>query len=412
MYQFSPEHGLGTIALHAEEGPHALEAHASPIYQTSVFGFKDVVSGAGIVNKTEPGYYYTRLGNPNLDQVARKIAILEAVDLLRASPEMGIDGLAEGKVFSSGMAAITTTILACLTNERTIIAQDRLYGHTYKFLKDMAPKLGIEVVWVQDISEAGWEAAFRQHPRARLAYAESPVNPSMSIVDLRMVAEVAHKYGAWLMVDNTFATPFCQRPMTLGADVVVHSTTKYLSGHGVVIGGAAVTRHLDFAESVLNQYALELGGVPSPFDSWLVNMGLKTFELRMQRHCENAMGVAHYLETHPKVKQVFFPGLESDPGHTIARQQMHAYGGMLAFELDGGLRAGEQLLNSVKVMSLAVSLGNVDTLIQHPASMTQASVPHSERLKMGVSDGLVRLSVGVENLDDLISDLDHALAVV
>lgn len=412
MYQFSPDHGIGTIALHAEEGPHALDAHAPPIYQTSVFGFKDVAGGAGIVGKKEPGFYYTRLGNPNLEQIARKIAILEAIDLLRANPEVNIDGLVAGRVFSSGMAAITTTILACLTDERTVVVQERLYGHTYTFLQDLAPKFGIEVIWVRDISEAGWEAAFRQHPQARLAYAESPVNPSMSIVDLRLVAEIAHNYGAWLMVDNTFATPYCQRPLTLGADVVVHSTTKYLSGHGTVIGGATVTRHLDFAERSLHQYALEMGGVPSPFDSWLVNMGLKTFELRMQRHCENAMGIASFLEQHPKVGRVYYPGLDNDSGHPIARQQMHAYGGMLAFELKGGLQAGERLLNSVKVMSLAVSLGNVDTLIQHPASMTQASVPRPERLKMGVSDGLVRLSVGVENLDDLISDLEQALSGV
>jgi methionine-gamma-lyase len=412
MYQFSPEHGMSTIAIHAEEEPNALGAHVSPIFQTSVFGFSDVDSGAGIVDKTQSGYYYTRLGNPNLQQIARKIAVLEAGDLLRAQPEARLEEVAAGRVFSSGMAAITTTILAHFTKGSTLIAQQRLYGNTYNFLQDIAPKLGIEVVWVQDLSADGWQAAFREHPQATLAYAESPVNPSMAVVDLAMVAEIAHQHGAWLMVDNTFATPYCQRPLSLGADVVVHSTTKYLSGHGVVIGGVAITRHTEFANQALHQHALILGGVPSPFDCWLVNMGLKTFELRMQRHCENALGIAHYLQMHPKVERVYYPGLESDPGHLIANRQMHRYGGMLSFELKGGFQAGKRLLNSVKVMSLAVSLGIVDTLIQHPASMTHASVPQEQRLKMGISDGLVRLSVGLEDMVDLIADLDQALAII
>jgi methionine-gamma-lyase len=410
MYQFSPDHGMSTIAIHAEEGPHAQWAHVSPIYQTSLFGFPDVDSGAEIVGRKQPGYYYTRLGNPNLEQIARKIAVLEAGDLLRAQPGAQLDEVAAGRAFSSGMAAITTTILARFTKGSTLVVQDRIYGNTYNFLQDIAPKLGIEVVWVRDVSEEGWQEAFREHPQATLAYTESPVNPSMSVIDLAMVAEIAHQHGAWLMVDNTFATPYCQRPLSLGADVVIHSTTKYLSGHGAVIGGAIVTRHPDFANQTLHQHALILGGVPSPFDCWLVNMGLKTFELRMQRHCENALGIARYLQAHPKVEQVYYPGLDSHPGYSIVKRQMHEYGGMLSFELEGGLEAGMRLLNNVKVMSLAVSLGNVDTLIQHPASMTHAGVPRKERLKMGISDGLVRLSVGLEDIEDLITDLDHALA--
>jgi methionine-gamma-lyase len=409
MYQFSPEHGMSTVILHAEEGPHALNAHVSPIYQTSVFGFPDVASGAGIVDRSQPGYYYTRLGNPNLDQIARKITMLEASDLLRLQPEASLEDVAAGRVFSSGMAAITTTILALFTRGSTLVVQERLYGNAFNFLQDIAPELGIEVVWVRDLSPDGWQAAFREHPQARLAYAESPVNPTMSIVDLARVAEIAHQHDAWLMVDNTFATPFCQRPLSLGADVVVHSTTKYLSGHGAIIGGIAVTRHPDFADQVLRQHALVLGGVSSPFDCWLLNLGLKTFELRMQKHCENALAIARYLQAHPRVERVYYPGLESDPGHSIASQQMHAYGGMLSFELAGGLEAGKRLLESVKVMSLAVSLGNVDTLIQHPASMTHAGVPPQDRLKMGITEGLVRLSVGIENGDDLIADLEQAL---
>jgi methionine-gamma-lyase len=231
----------------------------------------------------------------------------------------------------------------------------------------------------------------------------------MLVVDLAMVAELAHNRGAWLMVDNTFATPYCQRPLSLGADVVVHSTTKYLSGHGVIIGGMVVSTHLDYMRQDLLQMLKTLGAASSPFDAWLANLGLKTFELRMQRHCENALAIARYLRDHPAVAQVYYPGLESHPGHEIAKKQMYAYGGMMSFELAGGMQAGEALMNRTRVATLTVSLGTVDSLIQHPASLTHSSVPAEERLKMGITDGLVRFSVGVENVGDLIADLDQAL---
>ena len=232
----------------------------------------------------------------------------------------------------------------------------------------------------------------------------------MAIVDLKAVAEIAHHHNAWVMVDNTFASPYAQRPLSLGADVVLHSTTKYLSGHGTIVGGAAVSRHVDWVHGPLTSLLKTLGGTAAPFDCWLTNLGLRTFELRMQRHCENAMQVAGYLEDHPKVARVFYPGLESHPDHKLAKKQMYAFGGMMSFELKGGLAAGEALLNHVKMMTLAVSLGNTDTLIQHPASMTHANVPREERLKIGLTDGLVRLSVGVENVEDILRDLDQALA--
>jgi methionine-gamma-lyase len=231
----------------------------------------------------------------------------------------------------------------------------------------------------------------------------------MALVDLAGVAETAHRHKAWLMVDNTFASPYCQRPLTDGADVVLHSTTKYLSGHGLVIGGTVISRHVGWVRKELYGLLKVLGGSASPFDAWLANIGLKTFELRMQRHCENAMLVARYLENHPKVERVYYPGLESHPDHALARRQMHDYGGMIAFELKGGMRAGEALMNHVETCTLAVSLGNVDTLIQHPASMTHSAVPREERLNAGITDGLVRLSVGIENVEDIIRDLDCAL---
>jgi methionine-gamma-lyase len=234
----------------------------------------------------------------------------------------------------------------------------------------------------------------------------------LQCVDLKGVAAVAHQHGCWLMVDNTFATPYCQRPLSLGADIVVHSTTKYLSGHGVIIGGAVVSPHVKFIRNELKLILKTIGASPSPFDAWLLNLGLKTFELRMQRHCENALVLARYLEKHPKIERVYYPGLESHADHEIASRQMSSYGGMISFELVGGVSAGEKLMNSVQLISLAVSLGMVDSLISHPASMTHAGVPRDERLKMGLTDGLVRFSVGIENVEDIVADLDQALVQI
>jgi methionine-gamma-lyase len=265
------------------------------------------------------------------------------------------------------------------------------------------------VVWVPDASLSRWESAFEQHPDAKLAYAETPANPTMAVVDLQAIGELAHQHGAWLAVDNTFASPYCQRPLSLGADIVMHSTTKFLSGHGTLTGGAVVSSHPAYIHDELYKLVKILGGIPSPFDAWLANLGLKTFELRMQRHCENALQVAHFLASHPGVAQVHYPGLESDPGHEIASRQMHAYGGMLSFELKGGMEAGIQLMERVKLATLAVSLGMVDTLIEHPASMTHGPVAKADRLKQGITDGLVRLSVGIENLADILTDLEQAL---
>ncbi|MFZ0534040.1 MAG: aminotransferase class I/II-fold pyridoxal phosphate-dependent enzyme [Anaerolineales bacterium] len=409
MYHFSANHSISTLVTHVGEDDNPHHTHVTPIYQTSTFNFPDVATGAGIVARTEPGYYYTRLGNPNLDHLARKIAILEGLDLIRLQPETNPDSLVAGQVFTSGMAAITAVLFSQLKAGDFIVSQEAVYSATFTFLKVIAPTLGIQVEWVRDLSQAGWEAAFNAHPDAKLAYAETPANPTMAVVDLMRVAEIAHHHGAWLAVDNTFATPYCQRPLSLGADIVVHSTTKFLSGHGALTGGAVISSHLDYIHKTLYTFVKVLGGIPSPFDSWLANLGLKTFELRMQRHCENAMEVARFLSTHPAVATVYYPGLEDDPGHAIATRQMHAFGGMLSFELKGGMQAGIRLMERVRMATLAVSLGNVDTLIEHPASMTHGPVPRQDRLSQGITDGLVRLSVGIENLPDILADLEQGL---
>jgi methionine-gamma-lyase len=404
-----PRHGIGTLVTHISEMHNPLNAHVTPIYQTSTFNFPDVQTGAARFRGEEPGYIYTRLNNPNLEQLALKLSVLEGLDLLRAQPERPVEEICCGQVFASGMAAITAAILARVMSGQTIIAQENIYSATYSFLHDLATQYNIEVIWVTDLIPEQWERAFQDHPQAVLAYAETPANPNLAIVDVAAVASIAHRAGAWLMVDNTFATPYCQRPLTLGADIVVHSTTKYLSGHGLVIGGAVVSSRVEYVRGELSQMFKILGGCPSPFDAWLVNIGLKTFEVRMQRHCENALQVAIYLESHPKVARVYYPYLPGYPDYLLAKQQMSAGGAMIAFELKGGMDAGVALMEHVRVSTLAVSLGNVDSLISHPASMTHSTLSPEVRQEMGISDGLVRYSIGIENAADLISDLDQAL---
>lgn len=414
MTAISPKHGIGTIATHAAQGENQHHAHVTPIYQTSTFCFPDVKTGSAIFKGEKEGYVYSRVGNPNASQAAQKIAILEGIDLLRSDSGGPVEEVVAGRLFSSGMAAISTAILARVRAGETIIAQQCLYGNSFTFLYDLAPRLGINVVWLNCGDVENWQAAFEAHPEAVLAYTETPANPTMEIINLREVVEIAHAHEAWVMMDNTFATPYCQRPLTLGCDVVLHSTTKYLSGHGLIIGGAVVSTHLDYMHKGGDQIGIVskvLGASPSPFDAWLLDIGLKTFELRMQRHCENGMQIARWLSDHPKVGVVHYPGLEEHPGHEVAQSQMfNGFGSMISFELKDGFEAGASLMDRVGLATLAVSLGNVDTLIQHPASMTHASVPREEREKMGVSDGLVRLSVGIENVEDLIADLDQALA--
>lgn len=401
--------GLTTFLTHYSEGDNAENAHITPIYQNSVFAFDDADSGAAIASGEHPGYYYTRLNNPNHTQLARKLAALEAWDLFRQNTEIPPDDLVGGLVFASGMAAVTAAVLSCLEAGQTVLTQAALYDGTYLFFKNLAPKYGINVIWVTDNTEEGWLQAFDANPDAKLAYIETPVNPSLRLTDIKMVVCLAKQYGAKVAVDNTFATPFCQRPLTMGADIVVHSTTKYLSGHGQVLGGAAITTDLDLLKGPLYQIYKIMGATPSPIDTWMANIGLKTFELRMKRHCQNALRVARRLEVHPAVDRVYYPGLTSHPDHELAQVQMSDYGGMIAFDLKGGLEAGKRMMDNIRVATLAVSLGNVDTLVQHPASMTHRNTPREKRLAAGITDGLVRLSVGIEEPNDITRDLLGAI---
>ncbi len=408
--QLPPTAALATQAIHAGEMHDALGAHISPIYQTSTFTFEDMAQAERIASGQEAGYIYTRRSNPTRDVLERKIAVLEGRNLIRQARAQGDDDFTVSALaFATGMAAVSSAVLALVRAGDHVIGQDVLYGSTEHLLANVLPRYGVTTSTVggTDMGELGRE--LEAHPNTTVVYIETPANPTMKIVDIAAVAEVAHTHGAKVVIDNTFATPCLQRPLELGADVIVHSTTKYMCGHGLVLGGVVVSTDAAWVEEQLGTMLRFLGGVPSPFDCWLVNLGLKTLPLRMKQHCANAMAVARFLESHPKVHAVYYPGLESFPGHAVAAKQMDDFGGMMSFDLKGGYEAGVRLMDGVRLCTLAVSLGNVDTLIQHPASLTHRVVPPEVRQRVGITDGLIRLSVGLEDAADIIADLEQAL---
>jgi methionine-gamma-lyase len=414
--KIKPTHGLGTIVNHIGEGGHDRKAHLMPIYQTSTFGFDTVEDAGDVFAGRKKGYAYTRTSNPNMDHLANKIAYMEGIDLIKAQPDTAPSEIVLGKVTASGMGATSAAVLAKIGAGDKAIVQRGLYGNSFKWWYELAPRLGIEVVWVSDTRPEHLEDILSQHGDAKLIFLETPSNPNIEVVDLEHLVKSAHQHGIWVMVDNTFATPYHQRPLNFGCDVVLHSTSKYISGHGQVIGGAIVSTHLDYmapgGSGVGLTYKM-LGVAPSPQDTWLINVGLKTFELRMQRHAANALAVATWLQAQRKVEAVFYPGLPTNPYHELAKKQMiNGFGGMLSFKISGGVENGMAFANAVTIPTLAVSLGNVDSLIQHPASMTHSATPKEEREKAGITDNIIRLSVGIENIEDLIEDLDNALKQV
>ncbi|GAB4571177.1 MAG: methionine gamma-lyase [Anaerolineae bacterium] len=393
---------MSTAAIHGGSHANPTHAHTIPIFQSSTYRFDSVAHGQALWKEEQEGYIYGRLSNPNVDATAATIAALEGINL----PEQPY-----GLLAGSGMAAISTVLTALLQQGDTIVSQRALYGGTHTLLTRYLPQYGIDHVVFNGPDLDSLDVVLARHHNTRVVYIETPANPTMALTDIAGVAERAHAADALVVVDNTFATPYIQRPLELGADIVVHSTTKYLTGHGTVVGGAIVTRHESLYLERLLPTLHTYGGVAGPTDAWLTGLGLKTFTLRMARHCENGLAVAKYLAGHPAVQTVYYPGLETFPQYALACQQMDAFGGMLSFELRGGYKAGERLMDAVKLCTLAVSLGAVDTLIAHPASMMHFKVPPQQRAQMGISDGLVRLSVGLEDVEDIIADLAQALDV-
>lgn len=394
---------IETICAQADHPPKdPYGSHTMPLYQTSTFRFETAEAGRRFFAH-EPGgasHGYSRLSNPTVERVEEVIAKLEALD---------IEETAEALLFGSGMAAITTA-LAALGHGKKVLAQQTLYGCTSQFLQEEAESLNIGVVHVDPTDISAVKEAFLSHDDIAVVYLESVANPTTRVPDIEFIATIAHDHGAVVMVDNTFATPYHLRPLSWGADLVAHSTTKFLNGHGTVVGGALVAKKGFFDSTEMRRYRKNFGGISGPFDAWLTLMGLKTFPLRMKQHNENGQKVAAWLKDHDSVAYISYVG---DPDHpdaqTVRKQMTGGYGGMIAFELKGGIEAGRRMMDRVKLCSLAVSLGTADTLIQHPASMTHSVVKPEIRTSSGITDGLVRISVGIESAEDIISDISQAL---
>lgn len=366
-------------------------ALSPPIYQTSTFAFRDADHGARLFKGEETGYIYTRISNPTIELLASKIALLESAQA--------------GSVFASGLAAIFNIVVSTVKSGENVVSDDTIYGGTYTLFKNVLPDLGIKVTFVDTSDIDQVDAAINE--RTKLLFTETPANPTLKIIDIARCADLAHRKGIPLCVDNTFATPYLQRPIEFGADIVVHSATKYFGGHGDIIGGVVVGTQ-DFVKNMWKR-AKDIGASISPFNAWLILRGLKTLAVRMEKHCSNTQKIVEFLTKHDKVEHVYYPGLKSHPGYEVACRQMRGFGGMVAFDVKGGKEAGKTIMNSVKLCTLAVSLGDVDTLIEHPGSMTHSGYSESELLESGIKPGFVRLSVGLEHPDDIIDDLDQAM---
>lgn len=392
--KFYPK-GFGTLAIHAGNfEKETFGALATPIYQSSTFYFDSCEQGGKRFAGEEGGYIYTRLGNPTTTVLEEKVAALEGAEACCA--------------VGSGIGAVTSCLWSIAAAGKHIVADKALYGCTFAYLNHGMTRYGVEVSFIDTADLKQVKKALK--PNTCCVYLETPANPNLKITDLKAVSKIAHDYNPEIMVvcDNTFATPYLQRPLDLGCDAVIHSGTKYLNGHGDVIAGF-VCGNKDFITTV-KFFGLKdmTGAVMDPFAAFLILRGLKTMEVRMKRHCESAQAIAEYLEKHPKVEKVYYPGLKSHEGHEIAAKQMHGgYSGVIAFEVKGGMQAGIKFCNSLKLATIAVSLGDAETLIEHPASMTHSPYSPEERAAAGISDGLVRLSVGLENVEDIIADLEQ-----
>lgn len=366
-----------------------------PIYQTSTFRFRDAEHGAACFAGKEKGYIYTRIANPTIKALEDNIAELEG----------GFGGIAT----SSGMAAASTLYLALLNQDQHIISTDAIYGPARSIIENHFSRFGVEFSYIDTSEPDNIIKSIRKN--SKVLYIETPANPTMNLTDLQRCSEIAKEYGLFLVVDNTFCSPYLQNPLSLGADVVFHSVTKFINGHADVVGGIIVTGTEELYKKI-RPVMVSMGCCMDPHQAYLVLRGVKTLSLRIERAQQNAQQIAEFLNNHPKVSWIKYPGLVSHPQHELARKQMHGFGSMLSFGLKGGFDAGKRLMNSVKLATLAVSLGGVETLIQHPASMTHAGVPGEEKLKAGITDDLVRYSVGIENIKDLVSDLEQALEKV
>jgi len=396
-----PPIGISSLAIHGGHHQDPNYAHLTPIYATSTYVFDTAEQGMRRFSGKEDGYIYSRWGNPTFTEAEEKIAALESFGI----PNLQVKGI----LHASGMAAITTLMLSNLKAGQKILTHYSLYAGTNDLCHMILPHLGIEAI-IMDLRDLEkTEDVLKKDKSISFVYIETPANPTLQCVDIEALADLAKKYGKKIGCDNTFATPYLQQPFKYGVDFVMHSTTKFLNGHGTAIGGILLGSDLEFMNGRATKMQRVLGGNSNPFDAFVLTNGLKTLPLRMDRHCQNAMEVARFLDGHKAVSKVNYTGLPSHPDHNIAIKQMRHPGAMMSFELKGGLDAGVKLMNKLQLCLRTVSLGTTETLLCHPASMTHFSVPKEQRQQYGISDGLIRMSVGIENVEDIISDLEQGL---
>lgn len=391
--------GFGSKCVHDIRDVELNPPHNMALHLNSSFDLENVEEGMAIYAGKKEGYVYGRYGNPTIKSVTQKIARLET---------FGTDIDAFGLFTSSGMSAISTLVLALCNAGDAVLTQENLYGGTTELLQKITAQKGIINHFTNLNDPAAVEHILQKNNNIKLLYFETPANPTLACLDIVAISKIAKKYNCITAIDNTFATPYIQRPLTLGTDFVIHSTTKYMNGHGTGIAGIIVGKVGPLYDKVWKTMKL-LGTNGNPFDAWLVNNGLKTLKLRMEAHCRNAMSLAEYLSQQNNVVKVNYPGLPDFEFHKLAKTQMSLYGGMLSFELKGGLIAGIKFMNALKMCSLAPTLGDVDTLVLHPATMSHQSIPEEIRIRNGITNGLIRMSVGIEDLEDLIDDVNRGL---
>ena len=401
-----PYSGFGSVSVHGGHIDDGNYSHLTPIYASSTYIFDDAEQGMRRFTGEEKGYIYSRWGNPTMTEAEQKISALESFGI---KDPQGNPLQLKTILHASGMAALSTLMISTLKAGDKILSHYSLYGGTQELLEKVLPGLGIEAIItdLRDLKLA--EKEISKDERIRMIYLETPANPTIQCVDIEELTSLAKNYNLVVAVDNTFATPLLQQPFKYGVDYVFHSTTKFLNGHGTAIGGALVGSNIDFMNERVTKVHRLLGGNSNPFDAFMLTQGMKTLEIRMERHCHNAMEVAAYLEQHSAVNRVNYLGLASHPDHHTAMKQMTHPGGMLSFELKGGLEAGKMFIDKLQMCIRAVSLGTCDTLLSHPASMTHFGVPKEKRDLYGITDGLIRMSVGIENIADIITDLDQSL---
>ena len=391
--------GFGSYCVKDIKPEVTTEPHQLPIFATSSFEFENIDQGIDIFTGKEKGHMYARYGNPGIEVVAQKIARLET---------FGSDLDAWALMTSSGMSAISTLIMGIAKSGDKVLTQTDLYGGTSELFNKVFAAYNVHPVYVDLKDEQAVKEAIQNDPSIKVIYLETPANPTLACIDIEFISSIAKANGLKTIADNTFATPYLQQPLKSGIDFVIHSTTKYINGHGNSIAGIIIGTDSEARHKVWT--ALKLAGTNcNAWDAWLTNNGMRTLELRMDRHCSNAHTIAEYLEAHKKVSRVNYPGLENHSSHAVAKKQMNAFGGMLSFEINGGMDAGLAFMNKIKFCSLAPTLGDVDTLILHPASSSHLNIDKDIRVAAGITDGLIRLSVGIETVEDIIYDLEQAM---